>query len=185
MPKLMHFAAAMFAALLVTGITALADPNADMIKFGQALAAAKSYHMSVTTDSGRTIEMDYVAPNRWHMVMGGGMEAVMIQPDMWVHVNGNWMHLSGGMGAGRMQGMVSSVQSASDYKNDDVIRDLGMKDGYHAYDITHKGDSTHSIVYLMPNSLPAKIESFQDGKKSTIVYSNFDSPSITVAPPAQ
>lgn len=167
---------------------ALADPYADMAAFGQAYAAAKSYHMSVTADTGKTIDMDYVAPNKWHMTMGSSMEAIMIDPDMWVNAGGRWMHMTSAMGGARMQGMVSNVQNSvphGDIKNDYKVTDLGMKDGYHAYDVTHNGSSDHSVIYLMPNKLPAKIEAFTGGKKSTIVYSKFNSPDISVSAPAQ
>jgi hypothetical protein len=187
MITVLRCAAAVLAATFLSTTIALADPYADMAAFGQAFAAAKSYHMSVTGASGNTIEMDVVNPGKYHMTMNGGIEAIVIQPDMWVNMHGSWMHMSGAMGD-RMQGMIGNVKGAiptGNYKTDYTVTDLGMKDGYHAYDVTHKANSDHSIIYLMPGSLPAKIEAFSDGKKTTIAFSNFNSPSITVAPPAQ
>ena len=188
MLKAFRFLAAGLLAFIVLNAAALADPYADLAQFGQAFIAVKAYHMTVTTDNGRTIEMDYVAPNKWHMVMGNDMESIYIDPDIWVHVRGNWMHVPGGMGAGRMQGLIANVRGAipsGDYKNDYTVTDLGMKDGFHAYDVTHKSSADHSIIYLMPNNLPAKIEAFANGKKSTIVYSKFNASDITIAPPSQ
>ena len=121
------------------------------------------------------------------LTMGEGIEAIMIQPDMWFNMRGHWMHLSGAMGD-RMQGMVADVQGAiptGDYKTDYAVTDLGMKDGFHAYDVTRKNESSHSIIYLMPSSLPAKIESYANGKKTTVTFSKFDSPDIVISPPAQ
>jgi len=184
----LRFAATLLAAVLITSAAGLADPYADVAQFGQALAAAKSYHMSVTGDNGRTVEIDFVAPGKMHMTMGQGIEAIMIDSDTWINMQGSWMHVPGGMGAQRMQGFVANVHSAipsGDYKHDYTVTDLGMKDGYHAYDVTHKSDSNHSVIYLMPNSLPARIESDANGKTTTIVFSNFNSPGITISPPAQ
>jgi hypothetical protein len=185
MVKALRFAAAVTVAVACSASVVLADPYADMAKFGQAMAAVTSYHMTITGGTGQAIQMDVVLPNKYHMTMPGGVEAIMIEPDMWVDVQGKWMHLTE-VGATRMRGMIASVQASvpsGDFQKNDVVTDLGMKDGYHAYDVASKVGKSHSIVYLMPNDLPAKIEAFSGDQQSTITFSEFNSPDIVVSPP--
>lgn len=185
MVKALRFAAALTVAVACSASVVRADPYADMAKFGQAMAAVTSYHMTITGGTGQAIQMDVVRPNKYHMTMPGGVEAIMIEPDMWVNVQGNWMHLAE-VGSTRMKGMIAQVQASvpsGDFKKDDVVTDLGMKDGYHAYDVASKGENSHSIVYLMPNDLPAKIESFSGAQTTTIAFSEFNSPAIVISPP--
>ena len=174
------------AALLVFGgisiAAAVADPYGDIAKMGLAYSHASSYRATVQAPKGN-VTIEYAAPDKWHMSVGSTMETIAIGSDMWYKVNGSWMHMAG-MGS-RMQGGIDAAKSmvpTGDYKNDYDVTDLGMKDGYHAYDLRKKGASDHSVIYLRPDSLPAKIEATHGSQTSTITYTDWNTP-ITISPP--
>ena len=171
-------------AVVATAAAALADPYADVEKMGVAYSHATSYRANIQTKQG-AMNMEFSAPSKWHMQMGSTMEAIMIGSDAWYKVNGSWMHVSAAMAGMGPQKAISQAQNyvpQGNFKDDYDVTDLGMKDGYHAYDLRKKGASDHSVIYLRPDSLPAKIEATHGSQTSTITYTDWNTP-ITISPP--
>ena len=176
-----RFFCALAALLWALSAGAYADSKSALMKYATAMSGVHSYHADMQTGRG-TIGMDVVTPGRYHMTMPRGPEVIVIEPDMWIKMGGNWTKIPGRMP--NMEAMIARARAAtppSDVDKNYTISDLGMVDGLHAYKLQRKGEDSVVTLYLRPDSLPGKIVSASKGQTATILYSNYNH--VTVSAP--
>lgn len=181
MKRLLCVAAALAFAGMLPGI-ARADAYADLQAMRNAFNAARSWHAEEKMPDGRTVTVDYAAPDRWRIV-NPAMTELVIGSDIYMVRNGKTTKMpsfSGGMvqktlDAFRFQSYDADVKSSA--------RDLGMKmiDGKpaHAYSYTTKG--TPVTMYVGMNHLPMQSQVQMKGGTMTISYSGWNS-AISISP---
>lgn len=171
---------ALAAFLAVTPALVQADAKSALTKYALAMGGVHSYHADIQTDK-ETIGMDMALPGRYHMTIpSAGMEVISIDPDLWIKNSGHWMKLP--MHVPQMDAMISRARGSSppaDIDKTYTITDLGMKDGLHAYRMQRTGSSGVTTLYLRPDSLPGKMVVTEDGKTTTITYSNYNNVTVT------
>lgn len=153
-----------------------ADAFDDLMKVQSAFQGATSWHADEHFSNGKTVTVDYSAPDRWRVQPSPEMAEVVIGNDVYMVRNGKATKLP--MGGGMIRSM---VQNAAFSVKSDVrqsAQDLGMQtlDGrsVHVYSYTVRG--TPVTVYVDGNQLP--VQSVVQDKKTTttIRYSQYNQP---------
>ncbi len=177
------FAISLIAALMALTSAALADPTADLVAMEQSFSSVKSLHADITTEKGQHISIDMIMPDKFRESMPGGMEAVIIGTDAWMHVNGNWIKMPGTMPANRMG--VRTAGIGANKPSDYTITDMGSSPlgGTPAEKYHLVNTKTNDVVDLWVGKdhlpLQAVVPSAKGGTTS-IVYSEYNSvPDIT------
>jgi hypothetical protein len=161
---------------------ARADAYDDLIKIQTAFLAAKSWHAEELFSNGKTVVVEYSAPDRWREQPNPDSTEVIIGNDIYMIRKGKSTKLPFG---GDM--IRKTIQNAGFSVKDDVratAKDLGMQtlDGHlvHAYSYTVR--DTPATIYVGPGMLP--IQTVVQDKKgtTTIKYSKFNEP-ITIEAP--
>jgi outer membrane lipoprotein-sorting protein len=168
---------------------AVASPKEDLHEAFSKFLAAKSFRATVTdVKKGQQLsQMEYVAPDRYHMRTGDGPETIIIGDTGYMNVNGH-----------RVQIPINVGRIVAQYRNEGLMSDVtvideqsGDLDGEPAHVYTYsttKPAKTEAKVWVSEKSgLPLQIESqgsFMGVKSTTRVrYSDFDDPSIKVGQP--
>jgi len=170
---------------LLAGGTAFADPAGDLKNGMIAFHKLSSYHMTVTS-RGKTIEGDFVAPDRMHVTVAG-REVIRIGSTTYFNANGSWMKISAPGASAMMFGPVDDVRNVGAHPNDMIVTDLGPKTAggisYHAYSVRSSSSPSASICYLDRDGMLARVESTgADGSISTVLFSRFNAPVKIDAP---
>ena len=163
---------------------ALADPYADMAKAQKAFYAVHSFRATIagTKMPGKSILMEFVAPDRYHVKLPVGDEYI-IGDTMTMNMNG--MHVNIPM-QGQMKSMMQNLRgwaSNRDMKKDFTITDAGTQDGLHAYKyVDHQHPDNAVMMYVGSDNLPRKsVVTDKTGGTTTITYSDYNTP-ITINP---
>lgn len=168
--------------LLVSSV-ALADAYGDLMKVQGAWQSARSWHAAEHFSNGRTVLVDYSAPEHWRIQPTPDMTEIVINGDVYMVRNGHATKMPfGGM---MIAGMIKHFQFQADPEMKKTARDLGTQtlDGrtVHVYSFT-----VHSVpetLYVRDDSLPVKAV-VKDGSVTTVIdYSKFNQP-IDIEVPA-
>ncbi|MCX6029088.1 MAG: hypothetical protein NT169_07270 [Chloroflexi bacterium] len=174
----------------------------------RAQLAAKSFRMTMNTEDGdkkTTMTIEYVAPDRFHMIQASGMEIILLKDGMYQRStkDGPWNKLPGSMGSNIVTSILDpkNVEELKNTMSVDKVKFLGpeLLDGklmwVYQYDTTVKvGDttinSTAKVWIGVLDKLPYRSESESDSfvnkgsrTKTTNVY-QYD-PNIKIEAPVQ
>jgi hypothetical protein len=167
--------AALLAALLMPAV-AWAGPYDDLLKAQTAFQNAKSWHADEQLSNGKTVTVDYSAPDRWRIQPSPDMTEVVIGNDVYMIRKGRSTRLPFGGSMIRKTAEDAGFSVRDEVK--DTAQDLGMRtiDGQslHAYSFTAHG--TPVTLYLGTDSLP--VESVSKSSKGTVTvkYSKYNQP---------
>jgi hypothetical protein len=160
---------------------ARADAAGDLAAVMSNFAAAKSYHVTEALPGGRTVTIDYVAPDRWRISPTPNITELLIGNDVYMVRNGKTTHLPipGGMLRATIDQLKGSLPS--DVKS--TARDLGMQtlDGQavHVYSYTSHGATV--TLFVGSNHLPVRNVVKASNGTTTITYSQYNAP-ISIEP---
>jgi hypothetical protein len=163
-------------------IAALADTTSDLQKIKTAFTSAKSFHATELMPDGKTITVDYVAPDRWRIQPTPKITELLIGNDVYMVQNGKTqkMPIPGRMLEDAINGFkVSPIDE--DVKSS--AKDLGMQPlsgaTYHEYQFTTH--NTPVTLYVDRNNLPVESIVATNRGNVTITYSNWNGP-IDISP---
>jgi len=161
----------------VVSAAASADAYSDLAKTQKAFYALKSFRATLAPDNGPTIQMEFVAPDKWHELLPGGMEAIIVGSTMKRKVGGSWMSVPM---AGKFSGMLQNLRGwAADksLKTNYKITDLGMDGSLHKYQ--YVGQGADSTMWIRADHLPDHTVVKSQGRTMTITYKDYNAP-ITI-----
>jgi hypothetical protein len=163
-------------------VMVFADASADLMKVETAFQNAKSYHVEEHFSNGRTVTVDYSAPDRWRIQPNPNITELVIGNDVYMVSKGRATKLPfGGM---MVRKIIQHVGFSARGDIQRSARDLGMQtvggQPVHAYSYTTHG--TPVTLYVGANSLP--VQSIVQDKKltTTITYSKYNQPISIEAP---
>lgn len=164
--------------------SAAATPADDLMHAADKFAAVKTFHATMTAGK-RVSEIDYAAPDRWHMTMPPS-DSYVIGSTVYVKAGGSWMKLP----LPGMQAMTDQLRTPAQIREHIAsltIVDQGTdSDGHkYAYDTSSNGYTAHVVMWIgLADGLPHKMLVTPQGKGSpvTVVYSRYNEP-ITITPP--
>ena len=167
---------------LLIASAALADAYGDLMKAQTAFQNAKSWHAEERFSDGRTVLVDYAAPERWRIQPTPTMTELVIGGDVYMVRNGTPMKMPfGGMMISRM---IKQFMVAADPEVKKTAQDLGTRtlNGrlVHVYSFTVRG--VPETLYLGDDSLPVQAEVKNSGATTVISYSKFNEPVTIEAP---
>lgn len=171
----------------------LADPRAEVEASMRKFIAARSYHASMHLDGGAdgsmTNELDFVAPDRYRLVMPRLGTQVIIGDTMYMQVQGQSMKMplpEGTLGQWRDPARLEQDRAGT------TVRALGPEavDGTPArkYLVHHANPEPVDVtMWIGDDDLPLQVQvaGTAQGRSATttIRYSRFDDPAIEIAPP--
>lgn len=166
-------------ALACTASPSFADSTADMVQMQKAFASLKSYHAEMQMPQGRSMSIDYVAPDKYHETIFNGMQIVSIGSDMWMNQGGKWMKLPGMAAPGRS--MLDKLRNAGlrgEAMKDYTITDLGPSMlgavPAHHYRVVDKQDQQSTDMWVGMNHLPLQVKVSTAQGPMTILYSKYN-----------
>jgi hypothetical protein len=173
---------ALIAAAVLLPLAALADPYSDLVKAHDAFKAAKSWHAVEHFSNGRTMTIDFSAPDRWRVQPMPNMTELVIGSDVYMVRNGKSMKMP--MGGEMIRNQIQSAGAQPmDPSIKQTVKDLGMQTvngkSVHGYSYTAQGQPV--TMYVGADSLP--VESIVKTPRGTVTvdYSNYNVP-VTIAP---
>ena len=180
---------------LLLSATAFASPYADLAQMRAAFFKATSWQIAEHLAAGKTLLVEYSAPNRWRFVPSPNLQEVIIGKKVYVVTQGHVVTLPPAYASKITKHMTSKSKSdplagASKADLEKTARDLGMQTLHgkrvHVYSFVVRGIS--DTLYIGADRLPVravmkgvKIR----GKRFNIVadFSRFNQP-IAIQPPA-
>lgn len=179
--------------LLLSG-AAFGGAYADLAGVRAAFAKATSWHIEEHF-GGKTMTIDYSAPDRWRVAPAPNLTEVVIGKDVYVDTNGHVMRMPPAYGAVIARAMKGTLktnpfQGVTKADMQKTARDLGMRTlegrSVHVYSCVVRG--VNETLYVGADKLP--VRAVMDGvkikgKRVNIVvdYSRFNQP-IAIQPPA-
>lgn len=175
------------------GVAPSGDPLADINRMADAFLSQKSFRAKMV-GSGQTplsMELEYVAPDRFRIKNTQGPEMVVVGKDVYLETNGRWQKIPGSLGAS-----VPDIRKAWDKEGRKWISDakfVGEESvsGKPAYVYTYFNKGTEGVgandskIWVSKaDGLPLKIEAnYKSGtlKSMTIDY-DYDA-DISIEPP--
>lgn len=172
---------ALVASLLLSSI-AFADAYGDLMKAQAAFQNAKSWHAEEHFSNGRTVVVDYSAPERWRIQPTPDMTELVIGGDVYMVHHGKPTKMPfGGMMISRM---IKQFQFAATAEVKKTAQDLGTQtlNGHavHVYTYTVRG--VPATLYVGDDSLPVQ-DVVKDSSVTTVItYSKYNEPVDIEAP---
>jgi hypothetical protein len=168
---------------LLFSSVALADAYGDLMKAQAAFQSAKSWHAEEHFSNGRTILVDYSAPERWRIQPSPDMTELVIGGDVYMVRGGHPMKMPfGGMMISRM---IKRIQFEADPEVKKTARDLGIQTlngrSVHVYSYTVHG--VPETLYVGDDSLPVQAVVKNNSMTTVIEYSKYNE-AITIDAPA-
>lgn len=162
---------------------ALADAYGDLMKAQSAFQNAKSWHAEEHFSNGKTVLVDYSAPERWRIQPTPTMTELVIGGDVYMVDNGRTMKMPfGGMMISRM---IKHFQFAADAEVKKSAQDLGTRSlngqTVHVYSYTVHG--VPETLYIGGDSLPVQAVVKNSSVTTIISYSRYNEP-ISIEVPA-
>jgi hypothetical protein len=146
--------AALVSFILSIAAPALADPNQDFSVVLKSVMAAHTYRMTMVETNGRTIVMEHVAPDRYHMRSPGsdtyivGTQGVMIMGGKRTVIPSSELK---DMQSDMFAEMAKEAKATSNY----TITYLGMQGNQRMYSIVnHEFGNTTTKMWIGPDNLP-------------------------------
>jgi hypothetical protein len=173
---------ALFAVALLLPIQAFADPAGDLAKMMEAFQQAKSWHADEHFSKGKTVMVDYVAPDRWRVQPAPNVTELVIGKDVYMVRNGHATRLP--FGGGMVRNAIRRFEAGE--MTDEVrqsVRDLGMQtlDGRSVHVYSFTSQKIPETVYVGANHLPVEVVVHDKKHPATIIYSKFNAP-ISIEP---
>lgn len=160
-----------------------ADAYGDLMKAQAAFLNAKSWHAEEHFSNGRTVLVDYSAPERWRIQPTPDMTELVINGDVYMVRDGKPMKMPfGGM---MITKMIKQFQFAADAEVQKTAQDLGTQTlngrTVHVYTYTVRG--VPATLYVGDDSLPVQ-DVVKNGSMTTVItYSKYNE-AITIEAPA-
>ena len=170
---------------------AAVEPRGAVDEVMKSFLAARSYHVVMDTQSDRgpmQIEMDFVAPDRYRMVTPMGTQYI-IGDTMYMSAQGHTMKVP--MNPGQTAQFRSSSRFA-EHRDTMTVEDQGSEtingQAAHKYLVRNtQPEPSESTMWVGSDGLPMQVEVVGKGpnmaSKTTIHYSRFNDPTITIEPP--
>lgn len=173
---------ALVVSVLLSSI-AFADAYGDLMKAQAAFQTAKSWHAEEHFSNGRTVLVDYLAPERWRIQPTPDMTELVINGDVYMVRNGKPMKMPfGGM---MISQMIKHFQFEADPEVKQTARDLGTQSlngrTVHVYSYTVRG--VPETLYVGADSLPVQAVVKDSSVTTVIQYSKYNE-AITIEVPA-
>ena len=180
---------------LLLSTTAFASPYSDLAQMRAAFFKATSWQIEEHLAGGRTLVVEYSAPDRWRFVPSRNLQEVIIGKDVYMVTDGHAVKLPPRYGTLIAQRMASRSKSdplagASKADLEKTARDLGTRTlhgkSVHVYSCIVRG--VPETLYIGPDQLPVRAVMngvMIKGKRVNIVadFSRFNKP-IAIDPPA-
>jgi hypothetical protein len=167
----------LFAVALFLPVAVLADPASDLAKTITAFQQAKSWHAEEHFSNGKTVQVDYVAPNRWRVQPAPNVSELVIGKDVYMVRNGHTMRLP--FGGGMIRKMIKKFGTGK--MTDEMrrsVRDLGMQTlhGKRVHVYSYTTQKIPETLYVGANHLPVQAVVHNKKQTTTITYSKFNAP---------
>jgi outer membrane lipoprotein-sorting protein len=191
MHMMRRIALSVLAVAVAVAASAWAAPKETVHDAFAKFLAAKSFRATVTdAKSGEQIsEMEFVAPDRYHMRSGKGPETIIIGDAAYMNMNGQLMKMP--IPVGKIVGQYRN-ESMQKFENI-VVTDLGVDNvggeaaHRYGYTVTEPAKADVKLWISDRTGMPLQIESQGTfmGHASTarVRYSDFNDPSISIAAP--
>lgn len=180
---------------LLLSTTAFASPYSDLAQMRAAFFKATSWQIEEHLAGGRTLVVEYSAPDRWRFVPSRNLQEVIIGKDVYMVTGGHAVKLPPRYGTLIAQRMASRSKSdplagASKADLEKTARNLGTRTlhgkSVHVYSCVVRG--VPETLYIGPDQLPVRAVMngvMIKGKRVNIVadFSRFNKP-IAIDPPA-
>ena len=176
-----------------TNSTRRENPAADIDVMADKFLAQKSFRAKMlgTGDKDVKTDLEFVAPDRFRIKTGPGMETIVIGKDVYVSLEGSFMKLPGGM-----PDSIPNLREAFDKEGRKWFSDVRFVgeetvDGRpaYAYDYVNKGpqstgENNSKIWVAKDNGLPLRLESrFKSGNLKTMTIEYDYDPNIKIEVP--
>jgi len=183
----------LFALAIAAAGSAWAGPKETVHDAFAKFLAAKSFRATVTdAKSGEQLsQLEFVAPDRYHMKSGKGPETIIVGDDAYMDMNGQLMKMP--IPVGKMIGPYRNEGTLRQMESGITVTDLGADsvggEPAHAYSytVTEPAKADVKLWIADKTGMPLQIESqgsFMGHTATTrIHYSDFNDPSIRVAAP--
>jgi len=163
-------------------LAAFASPSDDLNKIKAAFVAAKSWHATEQLPDGKTIDVDFAAPDRWKIKPTPKVTELLIGNDVYMEQNGKTTRVP--MPAGMLRKAIENFQfSPLDEDIKKSAQDLGPQtvngQKLHGYSFTSQG--TPVTLYVDNSNLPIQAVVKTNRGPVTINYSGYNSP-IDISP---
>ena len=172
------------AALLGAG-TACAGAFGQLVRAELALKQASSWHLTERLPGGKTLSIEYSAPNRWRIRPAPNVTEVIIGSDVYMASAGHVMKLPALYGAMIARTVHIHMFTAGERaKVRRSLRDLGMRtlDGKPVHVYRYELDGSTETWYINSKSLPVRAV-IHDGTGTRVAsYSRFNTP-VSIQPP--
>lgn len=170
-------------------LAARADSSGDLAAAVSRFTHLKSWHASMVSSSGHTVEADFAAPNRFRMTLPTG-PAYFIGQTVYISMGGHTMKMAVPQAAAYIQDL-RSPGNVTKFAKSHNVQDLGSSsaDGVathaYAFDDTTHGISSHVKVDVgqADGYLRRAIVTSAGHGATTVHYSKFNVP-VTIQPPA-
>ena len=152
------------------------DAYDDLMKVQAAFQNAKSWHADENLSNGKTVTVDYCAPDRWRVQPSPDITELVIGRDVYMVSKGRSTKLP--FGGGMIQKLIQGVGFSVQEEVKQSARDLGTKmlDGHNARVYTYTSQGVPVTLYVGENSLPVQTVIQNKKAATTIKYSKFNEP---------
>ena len=174
-------------AVMVGGGRASAGAFSNLVRSETALKKATSWHVVMQMPGGKTLTMDYAAPNRWRVRPAPNMTEIIIGPDVYMDMAGHVMKLPAAYGAAIARTVhIHLFDTAQLAQVRSTLRDLGAQqlNGHtvHVYRYVLKGIT--QTWYIGVHDLPVQAVLSGAGHTTVVQYSRYNVPVSIQAPSA-
>ncbi len=157
------------------------DAYDELMKVQTAFRNAKSWHADENLSNGKTVTVDYSAPDRWRIQPSRDLTELVIGKDVYMVSKGKSTKLP--FGGGAIRKLIDDVGFSVKEEVRQSAQDLGTKalDGHNVRVYTYTVKGVPVTLYVGANSLPVQ-SVIQDKKTTTTIkYSKFNEP-ISIEP---
>lgn len=161
---------------LLVPVAVFANAYDDLMKVQAAFQSAKSWHAEEHFSNGRTVIVDYAAPDRWRIQPSPGIAELVIGNDVYMVRNGHTSKLP--LGGAMIREIIQNVGFSVSDDIKQSASDLGMHtlngQSVHVYSYTTRG--TPVTLYVDANWLPVQMIVRNKTLTTTITYSQYNAP---------
>lgn len=174
-------------AVMVGGGSAHAGAFSALLRSESALNHATSWHAVMQLPGGKTLTMDYAAPNRWRVQPAPNITEIIVGNGVYMDMAGHEMKLPAAYGAAIARTVhIHLFDAAQQAQVRSTLRDLGVQtlDGQkvHVYRYVLKGIT--QTWYIGARDLPVRALLSGAGHSTVVQYSRYNVPVSIQAPTA-
>jgi hypothetical protein len=162
---------------------ALADAYGDLQKAQAAFLNAKSWHAEEHFSNGKSVTVDFSAPDHWRIQPTPTMTEVVIGNDVYMIQGGRSMKMP--MGGMMISRMIKQFQVSDDPEVKKTAQDLGTQtlDGRTVHVYSYAVHGVPETIYLGDDSLPVQAVVKNSSVTTVVTYSKYNE-TITIEAPA-